>query len=196
LIFRVIKPLERALGMLCLLFGIGFESRGLFASEWSAGPFAHEFSLTLGAGTRTEWLGPIYYHEAAEEQITWAVPPFFSRLVNPGVDTEEYDILYPLVTYDRFGAEYNWQLFQLLSFSGGQTQDEQKSDKFTVFPFYFQRRSADPAQNYTALLPFWGTLKDRLLRDEIRVRLFPVYSRTVKKAYVTGRPSSARSPEH
>ena len=45
--------------------------------------------------------------------------------------------------------------------------------------------SADPTQNYTALLPFWGTLKDRLLRDEIKVRLFPLYSRTVKKDVVT-----------
>lgn len=173
------------MGILFLLLGMGFERGTVSAAEWKAGPFAHEFSLTLGAGTRTEWLGPLYYHEVAEEQTTWAVPPFFSRLVNPGVETEEYDILYPLVTYDRFGAEYKWQLFQLLSFSGGQTQDEQKSDKFTVFPFYFQRRAADPAQNYTALLPFWGTLKDRLLRDEIRVRLFPVYSRTVRKDIVT-----------
>ncbi|PAW91546.1 MAG: hypothetical protein B9S33_00730 [Pedosphaera sp. Tous-C6FEB] len=185
MIFHVIKPLERGLGILFLLLGMGFERGTVSAAEWKAGPFAHEFSLTLDAGTRTEWLGSHYYHEVAGEQTTWAVPPFFSRLVNPGVETEEYDILYPLVTYDRFGAEYKWQLFQLLSFSGGQSQDDQKSDKFTIFPFYFQRRSPDPAQNYTALIPFWGTLKDRLLRDEIHVRLFPVYSRTVRKDVVT-----------
>ena len=98
---------------------------------------------------------------------------------------EEYDVLYPLLSYDRFGAEYRWHLFQVLNFSGGQSQEEKRSDKFTIFPFYFQRRSADPTQNYTALLPFWGTLKDRLLRDEIKVRLFPLYARTVKKDVVT-----------
>jgi hypothetical protein len=74
---------------------------------------------------------------------------------------------------------------QLLSFSGGQTQSEKKSDKFSLFPFYFQRRSADPTQNYTALLPFWGTVKGHLMRDEIEVRLFPLYARTVKKDVVT-----------
>lgn len=155
------------------------------AAEWTAGPFAHEFSLTLSSGTREEWLGPLYYREVSEGQTTWAIPPIFSRTVKPDVEMEEYDVLYPFLSYDRFGAEYRWHLFQVLNFSGGQTQDEKPSDKFTVFPFYFQRRAADPSQNYTALLPFWGTLKDRLLRDEIKIRLFPLYSRTVKKDVVT-----------
>ena len=155
------------------------------AAEWTAGPFAHEFSLTLASGTRSEWFGPLYYREVTDEQTTWAIPPFFSRVVHPDIEAEEYDVLYPFLSYDRFGAEYRWHLFQVLNFSGGHTQDEKRSDKFTIFPFYFQRRAADPSQNYTALLPFWGTLKDRLLRDEIKIRLFPLYSRTVKKDVVT-----------
>ncbi|NBR84212.1 MAG: hypothetical protein EB141_09695 [Verrucomicrobia bacterium] len=171
------------LGLLAGLLGAAASSA--IAAGWTAGPLAHEFSLTLEAGTREEWLGPLYYREVTGEKTTWAIPPLFSHLVNPGVEAEEYDFLYPLLTFDRYGAEYRWQLFQLLSFSGGQSQEEKRSDKFSVFPFYFQRRSADPAQNYTALLPFWGTVKGHLMRDEIQVRLFPLYSRTVKKDIVT-----------
>lgn len=174
--------LVRWVAFVSLLTGAGVHRA---VAEWTAGPFAHEFSLTLAPGTREEWLGPLYYKEVSDGQTTWAIPPFWSRTVKPDVEMEEYDILYPFLSYDRFGAEYRWHLFQVLNFSGGQTQDEKSSDKFTVFPFYFQRRAADPSQNYTALLPFWGTLKNRLLRDEIKFRLFPLYSRTVKKDVVT-----------
>lgn len=172
---------SRLSALACLLF----TAFRLLAAEWTAGPFAHEFSLTLATGTREEWLGPLYYREVSDGQMTWAMPPFFSRTVKPDVEMEEYDFLYPLLSYDRFGEEYRWHLFQLLNFSGGRQQDDQAVDKFTIFPFYFQGRSADPAHNYTALLPFWGTLKNRLLRDEIKLRLFPLYSRTVKRDVVT-----------
>jgi len=156
-----------------------------YAGGWTAGPLAHEFSLTLAAGHRVEWLGPLHYREESDGQRTWAIPPLFSRTVKPDVEMEEYDFLYPVLSYDRFGAEYRWHVIQLLSFSGGKVQEDHSVDKFTVFPFYFQSRSADPAQTYTALLPLWGTLKNRLLRDEIKLRLFPLYSRTVKRDVVT-----------
>ena len=139
--------------MALLIWLVTSANRRLAAAEWTAGPFAHEFALTLAPGTREEWLGPLYYRQVSDGQTTWAIPPLFSRTVKPDVEMEEYDVLYPLLSYDRFGAEYRWHLFQVLNFSGGQSQDDKPSDKFTVFPFYFQRRSVDPTQNYTALLP-------------------------------------------
>jgi hypothetical protein len=89
------------------------------------------------------------------------------------------------MTYDRYGDQYRWQLLQLLSFSGGPTQSEPKRDRFTLFPLYFQQRSSDPTQNYTALFPFYGTLRHHLFRDEINFVMFPLYSQTKKKDVVT-----------
>jgi hypothetical protein len=152
---------------------------------WNCGPLVDRFSLTLTSGQRTEVLGPFYYYEAQPEQTTWAVPPLFSSSRNPGLETREYDFLYPLLTYDRFGDQYRWQLIQLLSFAGGPTQTETNRDRFTVFPFYFQQRSSDPGENYTALFPIYGNLKHRLMRDEIHFVLFPAYSRTKKRDVVT-----------
>lgn len=168
--------------LLMALVGTGLSTS---AAAWSAGPFAHEFSLTLKPGTREEWLGPLYYREVSEGQTTWAIPPLWSRTVRPDVEMEEYDILYPILSYDRFGAESRWHLFQFLSFSQASTQEEQSAKKFTIFPFYFQSRSADPALNYTAVLPFWGTMRNRLLRDEIQLHFFPLHSRTVRKDVMT-----------
>ena len=56
---------------------------------------------------------------------------------------------------------------------------------FTLFPIYFQQRSPDPKENYTALVPFYGHLKNRLFRDEIFFVMFPIYSETRKRDVVT-----------
>jgi hypothetical protein len=90
-----------------------------------------------------------------------------------------------LLTYDRFGNEYRWQLIQLLSFSGGQNQDGIQKTRFSLFPFYFQQRSPDPTLNYTAFLPFYGHIKQRFFRDDIFFVMFPFYIQSRKRDLVT-----------
>ncbi len=89
------------------------------------------------------------------------------------------------MTYNRYGEQYRWQFFQLLSFAGGPTQEETARDRFTLFPLYFQQRSSDPSQNYTAVFPFYGHLQNRLFRDEIFFVMWPLYSQTRKRDVVT-----------
>lgn len=156
------------------------------AVDWNAGPLFDTFPLTLETGHRTEAVGPLFYSEHREsDQTTWAVPPLLSHLQDPGTDSEEFDCLYPVLTYDRYGTEYRWQLFQLLNFAGGQNQAEQKARRFNLFPIYFQQRSEATNANYTAVFPFYGHLKNRILRDEIFFAMFPIYSQTRKKDVVT-----------
>ncbi|MGI8966047.1 MAG: hypothetical protein ACR2H1_08180 [Limisphaerales bacterium] len=152
---------------------------------WSAGPLYDDFSLTLSSGHRTEIAGPLYFFEQNDSQRQWAVPPLFSYTHDPDVEAEEFDFLYPLLTYDRFGSEYRFEILQLFSFAGGQTQSEIQKKRFTLFPLYFQQRSTDPNLNYTALFPLYGTIKNRLFRDEIKFVLFPAYAKTRKKDVVT-----------
>src|ERR1044071_1307958 len=114
----------------CLVFvfpGIGYS-----AEEFGLGPLWDHFRLTLAEGYRTEALGPFFYSEHKDSQDTWAIPPLTSHLRDPDVDSEEFDLCYPLLTYDRYGSEYRWQLFQLLSFAGGQNLDEQTNHRFTL----------------------------------------------------------------
>lgn len=149
------------------------------------GPFLARFPLTLDEGERTEALGPLFYSEQRAAQATMALPPFFCRVINAEAGSEEHDFLYPLLTYDRFGSEYRWQLFQLLSFAGGRNQAETEARRFTLFPFYFQQRSTNSGLNYTALVPFYGNLKGRLFKDEISFAAFPIYARTRKRDVIT-----------
>ncbi len=129
--------------------------------------------------------GPFYYSQQEEEASTLAFPPFFSCYRDPSVESHEDDFLYPLLTSIHYGKERRWQLFQLVSFSGGQQPDDAMERRFTLFPFYFQQRSTDTNQNYTALAPFYGHLKNRLFRDEIFFVMFPIYSETRKRDVVT-----------
>jgi len=139
----------------------------------------------LEPGRRIEAAGPLFYHEIKPSEETWALPPIFSRSHDSAIDAEEIDIVYPILTYERFGRQFRWQLFQLLSFAGGPTQTEDQRKRFSIFPVYFQQRSTDPDENYTALFPLYGHLKHRLFRDEIFFVLFPLYGQSRKRDVVT-----------
>jgi len=159
------------------------------ADDASFGPLFHEFKLTLEPGHRTEVLSPLYYEQEIEEENNltrlWAVPPLFSYTLNKDLDYEIFDFLWKGITYNRHGTEYRFQLIQLFSFSGGQTQSETNVSRFTLFPFYFQQRSKIPEKNYTALVPIYGRIRERLFRDDIKFVLFPIYGQSRKRDVVT-----------
>jgi hypothetical protein len=147
-----------------------------------AGPLFENFKLTLSPGERTEVMGPLYYFNRQETTRLWASPPLFSYTLDEGADWEEFDFLYPLLTYDRFGPTYRFQILQLFSFSGGGMLSDTNVHRFTLFPLYFQQRSEDPDKNYTAVFPFYGRLKNRIFRDEIDFVLWPAYVKTRRRA--------------
>lgn len=143
------------------------------------------FALTLAPGHRTEAAGPFFYNELKESTRLWAVPPLLSYTRDNEVDYEEFDFAYPIISYDRFGDEYRFQIFQLLSFAGGQTQSDTNVHRFTLFPIFFNQRSHIPEKNYTAVIPIYGTLKQRLFRDEVHFVLMPLYVKSRKRDIVT-----------
>jgi len=172
---------------------LGFALAGYILTMWPVqgqdlpqfGPAYQRFELTLTPGERTEAVGPFYSLEYQERHRTLTLAPVYSEERDPDTDSIWVDIAYPFLSYRRFGGEYRFQFFQLLSFAGGQNQDAGGTKRFTLFPLYFQQRSTDTNENYTAFLPFYGHLKDRLFRDEVDFFMFPFYVRTRKKDIVT-----------
>jgi hypothetical protein len=150
-----------------------------------AGFIRDEFDLTLEPGHRLEAAGPLYYDEHAGARRTWAFPPLLSYTRDPSLELVEFNFVFPLLTYDRYGKQYRWQLGQLLSFAGGPTQLEEERHRTTLFPIYFRQRSSLPDQNYTAVIPFYGHLQHRLFHDEIFFVMFPFYAETRKGSMVT-----------
>src|ERR1019366_641906 len=117
--------------LFCVGLVVGEAPTAATAGSPGAGPLFDEFDLTLASGHRTEAAGPFFYSEERETQRTWAVPPLFSSTRDPAMESREIDFLYPLMTYDRYGDQYRWQLFQLLSFAGSPTLQEPARDRFT-----------------------------------------------------------------
>jgi hypothetical protein len=151
----------------------------------SAGPAFDRFHLTLEDGWRTEAAGPFYYSQTHDTETTRAWPPFFSCTRDSAVASHEDDFLYPVLTHIRYGQESRWQLGQLISFAGAQEQNGAAVKRFTLYPLYFQQRSTDTNLDYTAVLPFYGHLKNRLFHDEIFFVMFPFYAETHKRGVVT-----------
>jgi len=146
----------------------------------------HQF--TLEPGERTEAVGPFFYETRTDSENIVAVPPLFSHTTKPDVQYEGYDFLYPLLTFDRYGKEYRWQVGQLLSFAGGQNQTEVERHRFTLFPVYFQQRSSDSNENYTAVFPFYGQVRNRIFRSEMEFVMWPLYVKTVRHASASPLP--------
>jgi hypothetical protein len=177
--------LKKSFAICCLSLATVWPA-SLRASDWlHAGFLYDDFQLTLEPGHRTEALGPLFYSQEKGTERTWALPPLFSETRDPSIQRHEYDFGYPVITYRRYGSEWRWQLIQVFSFASGANWDQQAAHRFTLFPFYFQQRSPVPEDNYTALFPFYGHLKNRVLRDDIFFVMFPFYSETRKGDVVT-----------
>jgi len=171
--------------LLALSFALGLSDQMSSAQPLSAGPLFDEFKLTLSPGMRTEALGPLFYDQHKGSERTWAIPPLLSDTRDPEVGLHEFDFLYPILTYDQYGSQYRWQFCQVFSFAGGPSADAEAKRRFTLFPVYFQQRSSNPDDNYTAFVPFYGHLQHRLFRDEIFFVMFPFYAQTRKKDVIT-----------
>lgn len=177
-----------------------------------AGPLYTRHRLTLEQGAGTQILGPLWIQREVwpERQVgrlgpdewlspevrrdpavvshiarSFTVAPLFSYYTAPDVKGSFFDVVYPLVTYDRYGSEWRFQVGQLLSFSGGAHQDRTTDRTYTLFPFFFARRAENPARNYTAVWPLYGRMANRLFRDETRFVLWPLYVQTRKRDVVT-----------
>jgi hypothetical protein len=151
----------------------------------SMGPIYAVVPQTLGEGTRTEMLGPLIHTEHGPDKSGWGFCPLVVFRKDNGTDSSEFDLLYPVLTGDRFGKEYRFQILQMFSVSTSNSQEDQKKKRFTLFPIYFQQRSPDPKENYTALVPIYGHLKNRLFRDEVKFIMLPLYLQSRKRDVVT-----------
>ena len=181
------KKSKNAFGCLCVIAILLCQPSLLQAAEEtsSAGFLFDAFDLTLEPGHRTEAAGPFYYSETRADDTTLAIPPLISFYNNFTLHSGEIDILYPLFSYEHYSDEWRLQLYQLLAFAGGRQPDEFQTKRFTLFPVYFQQRSQNTNLEYTAVLPFYGRVKNRLFHDDIFCVLFPVFSETRKRDLVT-----------
>jgi hypothetical protein len=80
----------------------------------------------------------------------------FSHDTIPALNREEDDLVYPLLTYERFWHGISLAVHPTVQFFRRQGAGFSEKRRFTIFPIYFQQRSPETNENYTALFPFYG----------------------------------------
>jgi hypothetical protein len=149
------------------------------------GPLFDEFPLTLKQGERWEALGPLLAREESGTGSLFTFSPLFSIYRDPTVEQTEAKMVYPIISFEKFGSEYRFHLFQVISWSGGESMKGGDTKRTTLFPIYFRQRSPRPEDNYTAVVPFGGRFKNRFFRDEATFVMLPLYLRSTKRGMVT-----------
>jgi hypothetical protein len=191
LIVNCLKFRHLLAALLLLLLGGAKAFGQLGQIDWepfadiAAGPIFDKVGLTLESGARTESIGPFYYHQETANATQWGVPPFYAQISQPDVDAFNCEALPPLFSYHRFGHESTTLITPMINIYGGRYQNGVEYRRAMVFPVYFRQVGTDPARNYFALFPFYGTIKNKFLRHEIHFAMFPIYGQSRKRDVVT-----------
>ncbi|HTG43969.1 MAG TPA: hypothetical protein VK633_05495, partial [Verrucomicrobiae bacterium] len=155
------------------------------SASFHFGPLFDRFPSTLSEGTRTEVFGPLFSQEKTGTTSLFTFSPVFSLYRDSAVEQTEAELAYPILSFDKFGPEYRFHIFQVISWSGGESVKGGETKRTTVFPFYFKQSSPRPEDNYTAVVPFYGHLKNRFFRDEVFFVMLPLYIQSTKRGLVT-----------
>lgn len=181
----------RIISKCVIFFGFGVHltafSQIIRASDevFNTGPIFDRFPLTLREGSRAEFLGPIFAFERSGTGSLFSFSPFFSLYRDSAIPQNEAELGYPILSFDKFGAEYRFQILQLMAFSGGEQMKGGMKKRTTLFPLYFRERSSNTNENYTAVFPFYGRINNRLFRDRALFVMFPLFLRSEKRGVVT-----------
>ena len=82
------------------------------ADALHAGFLFDEFDLTLAPGHRTEAAGRSSIRSRRRRSDLGGAPVALLH-ARPDTESKEFDFLYPVMTYDRYGEQYRWQFFQV-----------------------------------------------------------------------------------
>jgi hypothetical protein len=175
-----------------LVFALFFAQISISAQDNSTtpealhfGPIYDRFPLALREGDRWEAVGPLFAGERSGTGTLFSFSPLFSLYWDSAIPQTEAELGYPILSFDKFGAEYRFQILQVIAFSGGERMRGGEMHRTTLFPIYFHERSSNSNENYTAVFPFYGRINNRLFRDRAFFVLFPLFLRSEKRGVIT-----------
>ena len=155
------------------------------AASRDFGPFLQDIRLTLEPGDGVEAAGPFYFSHETPEEERWGLPPLVTATTSADGERAQWFVLPPIFSWRKYNQDHRWQVLQLISGGGLDKIDEPGVKRFSVFPFVFYQDSPDPAHDFWALFPLYGTVRNRLFRDEIDIVAFPLWMKSRKGTTTT-----------
>ena len=155
---------------------------GAATSGLRLGPFFE--TARDDSGSRLIAVRPFYSRETAIEsrnpnsvgEIRNPAPESRTSLDDPTILRSETDLLWPLGIRSQRDDHYYWRA---LLFYGTGTLDDPTSPndpwRFRLFPFIYAGRTQE-GEDYAAVFPLGGTIRDFLVFHETSFVLFPIYA--------------------
>lgn len=139
-------------------------------------------------------LWPVFYYDKASDgkssvtEILWPFiegredtewkqsffRPFWNRREEKGQEFKETEFLWPFGRITQRGSATYTTFFPFRFRTEETKEDGEKEVDDIRFPFLFKHRQK--GDNYTAIFPFFGHIKDRFGRDEIKFVMWPIYT--------------------
>jgi hypothetical protein len=94
-------------------------------------------------------------------------------------------VLPPVFSYRQIRGGLALAAGQWINRSHVDSIADKELKRFNLFPFFFYQDAPDPRRDYRAVFPLYGTLKNRMFRDEAEFVLFPLWLKTVEKGKTT-----------
>ncbi len=125
-------------------------------------------------------LGPIYERaDTSWGQHYTGVRPFYSKIRDDAADRTNTEILWPLALTKSFKDQYQVRFLTAL-YLNTNVNDPQSRYRFWLVPFYFQGRDTF-GEEYIALFPLGGTVREFIGQDKISFALFPLWMKSSLK---------------
>jgi hypothetical protein len=142
------------------------------AGEYDWGFFASRFADVHG-DTRFRVLGPFYEDTVSENGDRFrAIRPFTSKTIDAAAERALRESLWPLLVSKSFREQFSVRSL-FVYYLNSDVNDPESRWRLFVVPFYFQGRS-EHGEDYLAVFPFAGTLREFIGQDEIKFTLFPI----------------------
>lgn len=130
-------------------------------------------------------LGPLVKILKQGDETVTALRPLVYNAAVERDDSSKTSIIYPVASVTTGPEQWNLQVLQIFQINEFRRDEPDEAENSSMlFPLYIRGESEEHG-TYTSLFPLYGTLYDRLFRDEIHYVLFPLYGRTVAKGTTT-----------
>lgn len=162
--------------MVCLLahvccFGAGLAKEINFWPVW-----VHHSQSAAGRPTSEAFAGPIMeFSQRADVRIFSIRPLWMQWGWQDDLSGSSQHVLYPVFNAYQYQHSHHLSLLNLVRYRRDHAVD---GTFFEAFPVIFYNRDATAQNNYFALWPVGGHLKNRLWRDQIDFALWPLFVRT------------------
>ncbi|MCX7590962.1 MAG: hypothetical protein N2255_04970, partial [Kiritimatiellae bacterium] len=122
--------------------------------------------------------GPVFESQKTQDHRSFqAVRPIYSSFADPQRDETRREFLWPLGIVRDFQGQRFW-LFLIAFGHDFDVSSDLSRCRTVILPLFFNGRDAT-GNEYLALFPFGGTIREFAGRDEIRFVLFPFYSKSI-----------------